>query len=383
MVNLAGNRMFLFSKTNRFSSFGSLLAIMLLFLSCQGNSPEQAQKQQSNCQYAKHFRLTSYDHYNKLEIINPDDPEEISSYLLLPRGQKAPKGNHLPIIETPVNRAIVLSATSIGMMAKLSESTTISGVSSMEYVYDPLVKEAFKQGKIMEVPSINQLNPERVYRQAEILLYNGFGQKPAQAQKLEQLGVHCLPIYDWREAHPLGKAEWIILFGALTDQLEAAQNYLQEIEEAYKGLIIQSKKLPKGPRLLSGSIYGDHWHMPAAESFNAELYELAGANYKAYVKPGSGSAAYNLEEVLEGWRDVPVWINPQFKSKQEMLQSNSKYAYFKAFQDGELYCYTHDPNRFWEYSAIEPHHVLSDLMQIIHRGKIPEKKLYFYRKISE
>ncbi len=35
--------------------------------------------------------------------------------------------------------------------------------------------------------------------------------------------------YDWREEHPLGKAEWIKVFGYLIDQPEKAEAYFQQV----------------------------------------------------------------------------------------------------------------------------------------------------------
>jgi hypothetical protein len=40
-------------------------------------------------------------------------------------------------------------------------------------------------------------------------------------------------------------------------------------------------------------------------------------------------------------------------------------------------------NYFWENSAVEPDCVLSDLIQIFHKGEVKAESLHFYRKLTE
>ena len=252
----------------------------------------------------------------------------------------------------------------------------------MKYIYSPTVKKGFGSGKVQEVPDFSQMNPERVFAVSKLISYSGFGTPPANEDKLLKLGVVCIPNYDWREIHPLGKAEWIKLFGLLFGKEQEAEAYFKKVEKEYLELEKTAAKLEQNPQVISGQMIGDQWYMPGADSYNAYLFRKAKCDYVGRKKEGTGSNAYTLEEVLKNFQGAEFWINPGFKSKSEMLTANEKYKYLEAFQNDRVYCYSHNINYFWERSAIEPQKVLSDMIQIFHPGETSPQKLYFYKKIS-
>jgi hypothetical protein len=63
------------------------------------------------------------------------------------------------------------------------------------------------------------------------------------------------------------------------------------------------------------------------------------------------------------------------------LIQNKNYRFFKAFKKN-TFCYSHNPNLFWEKSAIEPDLLLLDLIQISHPEINLNRNLYFYKNIK-
>lgn len=358
----------------------SLISILVILFSC-GTEAKKTGKTGYATRYAKNFNFIEHKDYTELVILNPDNKHVEKRYALVKETNPGLDKN-LVQIRVPVLSIIALGGTDIGMLDMLGIASKIKGVGNMKYIYSPAVKSGYASGKVQEVPDFSQLNPERVAAVSQLISYSGFGSPPANEEKLSKLGVICIPNYDWREIHPLGKAEWIKLFALLFGKEKEGEAYFRGIEKEYLEQERSARKLEQSPQVISGQMIGDHWYMPGADSYNAYLFDKAGSNYAGKNKKGTGSTAYSLEEVLKNYQDADIWINPGFKSKSEMLLSNEKYKYFKSFRTGRVYCYSHNINFFWERSAIEPQKVLSDMIQIFHAGETSPKKLYFYKKIG-
>jgi iron complex transport system substrate-binding protein len=356
------------------------LFLLLLFTNC--TQKKNYKTVDSKLSYASLLSIIKYDHYTEVQLINPDNNSIHKKYGLSNQIKNIPPNQGLIPIKIPISSIITLAGTDIGMLAKLNCSHNIKGITNPKYVYNQTVRQKAQKGLITSFSDINQLNPEKVLPIANIITYSGFGTPIAQEEKLNKLGINCIPVYDWRENHPLGKAEWIKLYGLLFNKEKEASNYFLEVEKAYKKLKKQVVTIKSKPNVLSGSMIGDTWFMPAAQSFNANLIADAKGDFVGKSKKGTGSSSFTLEEVFVKFRSAQIWINPMFDRKSTLLQANQKYQYFDAFKQNEIYCYSHKMNYFWENSAIEPHKVLSDLIQIFHKGQIPKKKLYFYKKIK-
>lgn len=365
-----------------------IITTFLLALTACGNAPETKQQQHAVSEavrYAKHFRIFQRDHYQELQILNPEKGSVEKTYALVKRNEQAAVPAGMTAVEVPLRSIVALSGTHIGMMEKLHCAAKVSGISSQKYIYNPTVLKGCAAGKVLEFEDFGMLNPERVLQtSAKMIVYSGFeGAPPPSEDKLLKLGILCLPNYDWKENHPLGKAEWIKLFGALFDKGQEAADYFNAVEKEYLALQESVKALNHKPTLFSGMVFGDSWYMPAGESFGAKLFEDAGGDYIAKNEKGTGSAVYSFEAAFKANQHTEFWLNVEVPSKKQMLQANDRYKYFDAYKNDKVYSYAHAMNIFWENSAIEPHHVLSDLIQILHAGKVKPVKLYFYRKITE
>ena len=95
----------------------------------------------------------------------------------------------------------------------------------------------FDKGKIQSYGDESALNVERIIASgANLVLYSGFGEDFPYAEQLNRIGIETLPIYDWRENAPLGKAEWIIAIGAICGKEELARSYFEERVMSYEKL---------------------------------------------------------------------------------------------------------------------------------------------------
>jgi iron complex transport system substrate-binding protein len=356
----------------------------LIFVSCkQQTNVIQSDENRNLVKYSKHFQIIKHENYTLLYILNPDLNKIEKKYALSKDFSTIKLEKDIIPIKTPISSIICLAGTDIGMLEKLNLSSKIKGVMDIKYVHSKIVKENFKNNKVKSIQDLSQINPESLIGTTSLITYSGFGQKLNNEVKFNKLGINCLPIYDWRELEALGKAEWIKLYGLLFNKEVEANEYFSKIENEYLLLKKSAKKFKKNTTIFSGSMIGDSWYMPAGESFIANMLNDANAIYVNQKSKGTGSSAYTFEKVFKEYKNTKIWINPGFKSYRELVQSNSKYQYFDAFKTGNVYCYSHNSNYFWEMGAIEPQKVLSDMIQIVHQDELKKKKLYFYKKINE
>ncbi len=361
-----------------------LFTFFLLFSCKEGEQPKSTKFNLfSAIQHANNFKLIEKSNYTELQIIDPEKGKIERKYALLSAGQFPLLAIDVQPIHIPIKGLIALSATPIGMLHKLHEISTIKGITHRKYVWNPTLLRNIASNRVGEFENLAQLNPEKVVKTgANVLVFDGFGSYPVVEDKLNKLGIVCLPNYDWRENDPLGKAEWIKLYGVLTGKVKMANRYFAKVTKEYNALKKQAIKQKNKRTLIAGCLIGDLWYMPAGNSYAAHIFHDAYFDYQEKNSQGTGSVSFSLEHCLKAHNDASIWIDPGVSSFQALVRVNPKYRFFQAFKTKNIYCYSHNANYFWENSAIEPQHVLSDYIQL-NRGGLSNKKLYFYQKLKE
>ena len=329
--------------------------------------------------FAENFTLTSIENGYELELIDPNT-QKTEEHFVLTYDHSVSGEN---VIHLPIKNIACLSQTSVGMLSILSATDYLTGISNINYVYSDDVKQKFENNEIVEFGDETNYPLEKIIQSnSEMILYSGFGKNFPHEQKLLQLDIHPIPIYDWREAHPLGKAEWIKFIGVLTGKVEEANDFFNEVKNNYIDLSQQVLTSDYSPVVFSGNILGDIWYAPAGGSYMAMLFTDAGATYSYRFTKGTGSIEKSLESVLVDNRTADFGLNPGVPSKSKLLELVPQAKNFDAFE-GKTYCYTHDSNKFWERSAAEPNLVLSDLIHIFHPEISEKDTLDFYQLIGE
>lgn len=355
-----------------------LIPLFFLHSSCSTSTSSENKKkeevQSTTIVHAKHFKITKKNQQTFVEIMDAESGE-IQKKIDITQFTNSEK----PVIA----KFVTLSSTHIGMISKLNEESKIVGISGIQYVANKTVLSNFKNGIVIQLGEESTIPLEQIIlSKANIIVYSGFGKEFPHQKQLEKLGIICLPNYDWKEIHPLGKAEWIKVFGVLLGKEAEANDYFSTLEKEYNDLKASAMKIQKSECLFSGNVFGDFWYTPAGESFNAQLFKDANCSYAYENTKGTGSLSLTLEEVLQKNADCNFWINPGAKNLVELKKQNPKSIYFQAFKQKHVYCYSENGNYFWEMSAIEPQKVLSDIIHITHPEMKLDKPLYFYTQLN-
>lgn len=97
------------------------------------------------------------------------------------------------------------------------------------------------------------------------------------------------------------------------------------------------------PVVLSGEIHGGTWYAVGGQSFLAQVFEDAGADYFLKDDPRSGGVyldfetVYNQADQADYWRILNSY--PGQYTYETLLAQDERYGDFKAFkQKGVIYC---------------------------------------------
>jgi iron complex transport system substrate-binding protein len=367
----------------RIFHFFQIVVFSLIIAGCNDNKKQNGPHENDEIQFAKHVQIEKSDSTILLHILDPEKNTIEKKYALTRKLETTiPKGYSRIMI--PIKSITALSSTQIGMLSVLNQEEKINGISDKNYVWNSKVLKGVKAGKIVEVGNEGMITLEKLIKiKPSIVMYSGFGKEFPHQKQLEQIGIQCVVNYDWKEMNPLGKAEWIKVLGALTDQLEESENYFNQLVEEYNSLKNLAQKSNVSPTVFSGNITGDIWYTPAGESFTAQLFKDANLDYVYKKTKGTGSLALSFEKILSENTKTAYWLNPEHTTIHEILEMNPKMNFFDAVKNKNVFCYSKNMNYYWEMSAIQPHHVLSDLIQLLHPDVKLQKKLYFYKNICQ
>lgn len=123
-------------------------------------------------------------------------------------------------------------------------------------------------------------------------------------------GMPVLPIQEYLESHPLGRAEWMRVFGWLSGQSAQADSAFFEVERKYIALREQAAQVVgqrKRLDVFTGSIDGDAFWAPSGGSFISTFLEDAGVNYVFSDDLRGGSIPISFESLLHLNDSVDTW----------------------------------------------------------------------------
>lgn len=357
------------------------LLITVLLLSCNGGGNEVRKSRSSEIKngdtltndFARAFRVIEFNEYIQIDVIEPGNQVVVDRFGF---GVNVPED--LINLGSKIESIAALSSTHVGMLRKLGLEKKIKGVSQTDYVCDSsLTKDWVSFG------DLGQSDPELfLQHKPGLIMYSGFKLDHPILKKIDQIDIPTMVNYDWKETHPLGRVEWLKVFGVLFNLKDRAEATYKEIKEDYLELVKRIQNDESSPTVLVGTLYGDVFNVPAGDSYMAKMLEDANVKYRYESSEGTGSLNISLEEVITDNLKTDYLINIAAATFKDVRNMNQNFEMLKSFQEREVYSYYTNVNCFWEESAIAPEKVLSDLIHIFHPDQFEHKTFYFYSKLN-
>ena len=298
-------------------------------------------------------------------------------------------------IDAPLERLIVMSTSHIGFLDALGRTDVIVGVSGLDYAYSSLsgpVDVGYDSAPDYE--KIVALKPDL------LLTYSVSAAKSQFLTKLEQLGIRVFIVNEHLESHPLARASYVRLFGALTGTMEKADSVLEAVHSSYSVLADSLSAANTAKRKVLLNIpYNDQWFVPSKDSYLTAMISDAGGEVlgsqegRAVSSVMSVEKAYSLSKEADCWLNVGwcstleqlLSVNPVFGDMVTNISSNADalgYGGVPSFWNDNKRLNPKGGNDIWESGVARPDLLLKDLAAILHpQGSVPETTVY-YRPIE-
>lgn len=348
-----------------------LTVITFFLIGCSSKQVADTIKfQKIQLKYAKSFRLWENESTYKVEFIHEED-QQVITVKLFPKEQKRP------------TKTVILSSSAVGYLDEINQMKTVFGVDKLSSIYHTELQKKNQKGQLKEFIEYSLLNPEQLKKEKfNVLFYSLFSPEISPMDsKLEKLKIDAIPLLEWKEQHPLGKAEWIKVYGIVYGCEKLANEKFQAIEQRYNLLKEKIAKIAQQqPTVLAGTMFQDIWYLPGGKSYLAQLMADAKGDYVLKSDKSVGSKSFTFEQIYKKHLFAKKWINLNVATKQELLSQYKGYSYFNAFQTGQMYSYQNNFLKYFEESPVKPDLLLSDLHQIF--SKENPKDLYFYERVK-
>ncbi|MBC8587356.1 ABC transporter substrate-binding protein [Tissierellaceae bacterium BX21] len=335
--------------------------------------------------YAKNF---SVDYYKEgYALISISDG---SRYLIVPEGKDIPTNldKSITILRQPINNIYLVATSAMCLFDALDSLDTISlsGTKAEDW-YIENAKAAMKAGDIIyagkyNIPDYELIMSNNCKLAIESTMIN---HTPEVKDKLEELGIPVLTDQSSYESHPLGRTEWIKLYGLLTGKESEAKQLFDE-QASYIDQLASQEKTDKTVAFFYISSSGNAIARKSGD-YVTRMIELAGGNYifdhLGNSESATSTVTLEMEEFYATAKDADFiiynsTIDGELSSIEELIGKNSLLKDFKAVQNDNVWCTS--KNMFQETTQFGL--MISDIHRMLTNDDKDLAKLNFMYKLS-
>ena len=297
--------------------------------------------------YAEQFSVDYYESGYKLITLGDG-----SRFLVIPEGGDIPEGlggGIVPLYQ-PVKNIYLAATSAMCLFDALDrlDAIRLSGTKEDGW-YIENARVAMREGKIVFAGKYSEPDYELLLAEGASLAVESLmiGHASEVREQLETLGIPVLVDQSSNERHPLGRAEWIKLYGALLGEEEKAGSIFREQTEILDEVSAE-KDTGKTVAFFYISSTGRVVARKSGDYVSA-MIDLAGGEYifKDLGDMTSRTSTVNLEmeTFYETAKDADILIYnaaiaDNLETLDELLEKNELMRDFKAVKDGNVWCTT-------------------------------------------
>lgn len=370
----------------------SLVMTLSLLTGCGGGTTDENEipkvgnlkyESTTELEYANQFAIYNYEGgYRYIEIVDGD------KILVVPEGAETPEGleEDVIVVQQPLDK-VYMAATSAMSLVSAAGAIDQIRFSSLDadgwYVTE--AAQAMEEGKIKFAGKYNTPDYELLIGEdcslaieSTMILHN-----PEVKEKLEELGIDVIIERSSYESHPLGRTEWIKLYGALFGKEEEADKAFAEQVSVMDDL----KDIENSGKTVAFFYINSAGGVVTRKSndYVATMIEIAGGKYifenLGDEESRNSTVNMQMEEFYASAKDADfIFYNSSIVSGVEtmdqLIDLDSVLADFKAVKEGNVWCT--GKNMYQETDKLGS--VIRDMNEIITKGDdCPETLDFFYK----
>jgi iron complex transport system substrate-binding protein len=312
-------------------------------------------------------------------------------FLLLPEGAEVPEGLDAGIVllQQPLTQLYNAASSAMDFFLQLDILDQVRFTSTTYSNWGlPEVREALDAGTLIyagkySAPDFELLTEEKCRIAIEsTMIYHS----PDIKEKLEALGIPVLVERSSYEPHPLGRVEWVKLYGLLMGkEAEAEAFYADQLQQLDDLEILPSAELTVA-----------YFHISTARSvvvrkpgdYLSKMIELAGGKYIFDQLPGQDDSSLStmnmdMEAFYAGAKNADVLIynstiDGELNTLGQLLEKSELLGDFKAVQEGNVWCSEHDLFQKSSAAAV----MIRELNRILSGDAAEEDQLEFFHRLK-
>lgn len=335
--------------------------------------------------HARFFQLWHGEGRRMLLTFGPGGTADTTGIFVVGKagdGGAAPRG--AVVLEHPLARVALWSTTHASFLSALGRAEAVVGCAYTKRLRDPQVAALARAGKVAEIAMADGLDRERMLQLApEALFTYPYGTEG----KSDALGsLPAVPIAEYLEPAPLGRAEWVRAFGLLMGDEGRAREVFNGIAARYEAAKASVPREETAPAVFFGSSWKGTWSVPAGNSYMAHLIADAGGRYLFADRPAAGNVDIGLETVLTAGAQARLWGRilelDRPVTKADVAGDDHRVLALPVFGGPGVFYGNSTESDLFGQAALEPDAVLKDLIGIFRPAMAMGRKPVYFKLLQ-
>lgn len=300
--------------------------------------------------YAEKFSVDYYTGGFSLVTVNGSE-----RYLVVPEGKESPGdlAEDITVLYQPLDRIYLVASAVMDMFISMDSLDVIrfTGTKAASWYLEE-AREVVETGDILYAGNYSAPDYEQILAEGcDLAIENTMVyHTPEVKEQLEKFGIPVMVDYSSYETEPLGRTEWVKLYGLLADREEEAAEAFAGQQEAFAS-IGDAEDTGKTVAFFYITSSGEV-NVRKASDYLPKMIELAGGHYVfsdlgAEDDTASSTVSLQMEEFYAAAREADYLIynstiDGELSSVEELFGKSELLENFKAVREGNVYCTTRD-----------------------------------------
>lgn len=335
----------------RLQYFVMMFFATFIFSSCAAKTQTQIFDREPvgsmDLKYAEQFSVDFYEDGFSVITIGAAD-----KYLLVPQDKEIPENipADVTIIKQPAENIYLAASSAMDLFDGINSLGSICASSTKEKDWSlPNVKAAMESGKILyagkySAPDYELILSEKCSLAIEsTMIYH----KPEIKEMLENQGIPVMVERSSYESHPLGRMEWIKLYGLLVGKEKEAEDFFNEKIGLLENIVTDEATGKTAAFFYIGS--NGNVNVRKSGDYISKMIELAGGQYvfsAGDLKVDDNDlSTMNIQfetfYALAKDADFLIYnstVDGGISTVGQLVEKNALLADFKAVQSGNVWC---------------------------------------------
>lgn len=369
--------------------FFILVCCSMIFSSCekkQGVNWDSLEKQGSmKLDYADNFSVDYYENGYKLINISNE-----GSFLVVPENKDVPKGienTDIVVLKQPLDKIYLAATSSMDLFRVIDAvgNVRLSGTKAEDWYIDE-AKEAMKSGEMLYAGKYSAPDYETILSNEcnlaleSTMIYHS----PEVKEQLERLEIPVMVERSSYETHPLGRLEWVKLYGAVLGKDDEACDFFEQEKEKAEAVM---NKTNTGKTVAffyvnsNGAV-----NVRKSSDYVSMMIQLAGGRY-VFDNLESDNALSTMNMQMESFyaqakdADYLIYnstIDGELNSINDLLDKNELFKDFKAVKENNVWCTS--KSMFQETTGVCD--MIVDMYNIFNDSSVNDSELKYLKKLQ-